>query len=285
MNTEQSHRLHDGRMLAYAEYGKHQGAPVLFCHGTPGSRLGITPEMATTAATLGMRLIVPDRPGYGLSDPWPDRSLVDWPHDVAALMDALGISEFGVVGFSVGGIHALACARSLPNRVTGVALAGAFAQNLLEPEVAATLSPAVAQALSQARDDPDGLLQALAPLAQAPEQLFAMMVDTVSLPDQQVLKQQDVSEAIRSDCREGLHQGVAAILQDYRFAVGGWGIALEGIVVPVDIWQGLADINAPPAMSEYLAKQLPHCRVHHLPGEGHLCLFTHWADVLTRLRG
>ena len=31
--------LPDGRGLAYAEFGKPDGHPVLYCHGAPGSRL------------------------------------------------------------------------------------------------------------------------------------------------------------------------------------------------------------------------------------------------------
>src|SRR2546425_12653883 len=64
------------------------GAPVLFFHGAPGSRLQCPdPDLP------GVRLVTMDRPGYGGSDPKPARRLVDWHDDVAAVLDHLARSE------------------------------------------------------------------------------------------------------------------------------------------------------------------------------------------------
>lgn len=164
MSREGVFSLPDGRRMAYAEYGAGQGRPVLFCHGTPGSRLGITPGMADSAEGRGVRLIVPDRPGYGRSDPQPGRTLAGWAEDAGRLMDGLGIQQFGVVAYSSGGLYALACAWALAGRVTGVALASPLAPNLMAPEVAAAMTPVVRESLRQARDDSDGLCRGLAPL-------------------------------------------------------------------------------------------------------------------------
>src|SRR5438477_9457290 len=89
-------KLRDGRQLAYREYGRHDGRPLLFFHGTPGSRF---PQWSDEGA---FRIIVPDRPGMGLSDFQADRRLVDWPDDVAQLTDHLGIDDFSVAGVSGG---------------------------------------------------------------------------------------------------------------------------------------------------------------------------------------
>ncbi len=93
--------LRDGRTLGYAEYGDPRGTPVFLCHGTPGSRLDRHPD-ETIATSLGVRLIVPDRPGYGLSSFQTGRSLLDWPADLDQLADSLGIGRFAVVGVSGG---------------------------------------------------------------------------------------------------------------------------------------------------------------------------------------
>src|SRR5436189_3246279 len=104
-----------GRQVAYEVWGDPAGAPVFLLHGTPGSRLGIrAPDDAL--ARSGARLITYDRPGYGLSDPYPERTVADCTTDVAAIADALGYREFAVVGFSGGGPHALACGALLPDR-------------------------------------------------------------------------------------------------------------------------------------------------------------------------
>jgi pimeloyl-ACP methyl ester carboxylesterase len=110
----------DGRRLAYTEWGLPDGKPVLYFHGTPGSRLWCPDEEATSAARV--RLIIPDRPGIGRSDPLEGRALADWPEDVEALTDELQISSFGVIGVSSGGPYAAACAALIPGRLSGVAI-------------------------------------------------------------------------------------------------------------------------------------------------------------------
>src|SRR5262245_40253090 len=85
--------LDDGRELAFAELGAPDGTPVFGFHGTPGSHRQIAVCDAAARAE-GVRLIAPDRPGYGQSTFHRDRRLVDWPRDVAALADHLGLARF-----------------------------------------------------------------------------------------------------------------------------------------------------------------------------------------------
>ena len=115
-------RLPDGRRMAYSEYGDPAAPVVLECVGTPQSRLPFA-QQVTLAQELGYRMVMPDRPGFGGSDPQPGRTLEDWPADAAALMDALGIDRFAVTGGSGGGPYAVACGVLLGDRVTAVALA------------------------------------------------------------------------------------------------------------------------------------------------------------------
>src|ERR671933_2362887 len=102
--------LRDGRNLAYAEWGDPGGLPVLGCHGSPSSRLERHVEDPADYRRWGIRLVVPDRPGFGRSDSQPGRRVVDWPADVAVLLDALGVDRFAVLSLSGGAAYALACA-------------------------------------------------------------------------------------------------------------------------------------------------------------------------------
>jgi pimeloyl-ACP methyl ester carboxylesterase len=79
-------QLSDGRALGYAQYGDLSGWPVLLFQGTPTSRLPHNP-LATSAR---VRLVVPERPGFGCSDFLPRRRLLDWGSDVRELVDHLG---------------------------------------------------------------------------------------------------------------------------------------------------------------------------------------------------
>jgi pimeloyl-ACP methyl ester carboxylesterase len=75
-----------GRDLGWLELGQPDGTPVFAFHGTPRSRLQLTLDK-TSIRDAGVRLVCPDRPGYGLSTFQPGRRLIDRPRDVAHLAD------------------------------------------------------------------------------------------------------------------------------------------------------------------------------------------------------
>ena len=124
-SEDQSHegtvQLADGRPLGHREYGEPAGAPVVYLHGMPGSRLEPVPLEAELRRS-GVRLVALERPGYGLSTPRGKSGLLDWPADVAAAADQLGIGRFAVLGVSTGGKYAAACAYALPERVGRAAI-------------------------------------------------------------------------------------------------------------------------------------------------------------------
>ncbi|MFH5800912.1 alpha/beta fold hydrolase [Haladaptatus sp. CMAA 1911] len=75
----------------------------------------------------GLRILAPDRPGVGESDPILGRGLLDWPTDVVQLADELDVDEFAVIGVSGGGPYALACAYTIPERLTAVTIVSGVA--------------------------------------------------------------------------------------------------------------------------------------------------------------
>src|SRR3954466_5313493 len=121
---EGSVRLGDGRTLAYAEWGDPDGWAVLGCHGSPSSRLERHVEDEGAYRRWGVRFIVPDRPGFGRSDPHPGRRVMDWPDDVRQLLDHLGVATFAVLSLSGGAAYALACAHVFGERVRAVGVLG-----------------------------------------------------------------------------------------------------------------------------------------------------------------
>lgn len=109
--------LTSGRRLAYTDIGEPDWFCVLFFHGAPMSRLHLA-YLEQQLLAERIRVVSPDRPAYGGSSPQSGRSMADWPADVAALADALGIDHFIVAGHSSGGPYAVACAALLPERVS-----------------------------------------------------------------------------------------------------------------------------------------------------------------------
>ncbi|MBI5626845.1 MAG: alpha/beta hydrolase [Nitrosomonadales bacterium] len=271
--------LPDGRKLGYAEYGAPNGGPVLFFHGSPGSR-HIHADKADIAARRGVRLIAVDRPSYGLSDPQPGRTMLDWPDDIAALADALALQRYAIIGFSGGSPYALACAKKLPGRVTKIALVGAFAPPGA-PGVMEGMSPAVSGLWALAQANPDELRNTFATIASSPAALVEAM--SASLPEWDKIEVNKRTAEFEAEYAQALRNGVEGVASDFVLISGNWGFPLDGINTEIHLWCGTVDQNTPPAMTNYLSSILPNSRTFMLPDEGHLSLYVHWEEILERL--
>jgi pimeloyl-ACP methyl ester carboxylesterase len=103
------------------------GPPVLFVHGASNSGISWAPLVARLP---GVRCLVVDRPGCGLSPALPSAfSGVDdlarfADGFVASVLDGLGVEVAAVVGTSLGGYLSLRAAAASPERVDGVVLFG-----------------------------------------------------------------------------------------------------------------------------------------------------------------
>lgn len=276
--------LPDGRALDVAATGPAEGTPLVFHHGTPGSKLP-THHLRRAVTERGLRLVTYSRAGYGDSSRRPGRRVVDVVDDVAAMLDALGAERCLVAGESGGGPHTLATAARLPDRVAGALciasvapydsagldfMAGMGAQNVEEFGLALqgeqALRPYLERDAADLRGtDGPGIVAALQTLL--PE------VDRAVLTDQYG---QDLADSIG----EGLRNGVDGWLDDDLAFTTPWGFELDEITVPVFLWQGRSDLMVPFAHGQWLAERVPGVRAHLLDGQGHLSIAAGAIDQL-----
>ncbi len=283
MVSEKHLELSDGRHLAYCEYGAAKGAPALFFHGWPGSRLDFAANDAA-AAGVGARVIAVDRPGIGGSDPQPNRTVLDWPVDVAALADSLGIERFAVLGFSFGGPYARACAYALPDRVSRAGLISCLGP-VDDPAAKRGMPPPTRYGLAAARLSP--LLARPMVWVTARQARSGKMIGQLSksMPpsDAEVLRRQDVADALGESLVESFRQGIGPATWDRVTVARGEGFQLEDIQPEVLIWHGEQDHNDPVAMAHVQEQRLPHVRAHYYPDEGHLIFFSRIEQILREL--
>ncbi len=280
--------LSDGRTLGYAEAGDPAGTPMIWFHGTPASRLVFT-VADPLPLELGVRIIVPERPGYGLSSPAPRHTLLQIAEDTAALADHLGFERFAVAGGSGGGPPVAACAFLMPERLMGasmlcsaaplddpelrrgLSLANRF-KFLLPRRVAWILKLDLALAAAAFRRRPQWFVQRIAQSGGRDHKMFA-----------DPLWQQRTATMLL----EAFRQGSAGTMLDLSLYSRPWGFDLEQIRMPVHIWHGEKDRMAPVAMGRLLAQRIPHSRSRFLPEAGHLVTQEPgvWRDVLTVAAG
>jgi pimeloyl-ACP methyl ester carboxylesterase len=268
-------QLPNGRQLGYVCYGADRGRPLFYFHGLPGSRYECQ-LIAPAARALGVTVVAPDRPGYGLTPLHPERSLTGWTQDVAYLADHLNIGSFGVIGVSGGAPCALACAHEMPSRVSVVGLVAGLGPIELAP-LRRAMRPGARLGFLVAGRTPWLLKAAIGPpvalmSSWRPDLLVRLLAALNARPDRAVLLDPALFPAFTFGIRECFRQGLTGSIEDLRLFRRPWGFRLEDIRQPAWLWHGTADRIVPLAHSEYVQSCLPRANVEIVPEEGHFSL-------------
>jgi pimeloyl-ACP methyl ester carboxylesterase len=275
-------RLRDGRSLSYAQYGIPDGFPIVNAHGGLACRVEVADADAVAAAG-GVRLISPDRPGVGLSDPQPGRTVLDWARDVAELLDQIDIDRFAVMGWSMGGQYAAAVAHALRHRVSRVAIiAGALP--LDEADVFDEL-PAMDRFLTRLSQRAPWPAQQWFRMMRfaarvAPTRYGRLAARTLGPADGAVIRDQGF-DAFATMSRESMRQ-LAGIVEEYRAWARPWGFAPEDLEVPVDVWAGTHDQLVNSSWPHRLAARIPNATLNIRDG-GHFLAHRYYREIFEAL--
>jgi pimeloyl-ACP methyl ester carboxylesterase len=278
--TDREVALGDGRVMLVREYGDPQGRPMIALHGTPASR--IMYAAATSAGSLGLRLIAPDRWGYGGTTAHPEPTLPAFAADIARLADALGVGRFSVLGVSGGGPYACALASLLPERVTTLALVAPvgpiggvdglrltpfhhFCFRML-PHMPGAVGLVFRAYRRGVQVMPDASVR-IAALRSPPADL-------------RILDNTQACGRFIAMSVEGMRLGVRGPITDMRIFNKPWGLPLDAISAPSRLWIGTADTNVPIDAALKLATAIPGCELVKLANEGHLWVAMNYDTVL-----
>lgn len=258
--------LPEDRQLTYTEYGPSSGTPVVFFHGTPGSRrLGKVFE--TTVHTNDVRLLAIDRPGYGRSTPWPDRSIRDTGQFVSAVLDDADVTTADVIAFSGGSPYALAVAATHSDRVDRLDIvAGAT------PPAVTDEQPTVQQLLrGMATTTPRllrGAFRVQAWLARRRDPSVVVSQYTAGNATETIPER--VAELVRKDFVEAFVRHRSGVVTECRHVASDWNVDFEAIDGDVRLWHGQNDTNVPIAAVRRFESTLPTAQLQVLDDADHL---------------
>lgn len=257
--------LSDGRVLAYADIGESDRPCVLLFHGAPSSRLRVA-YLENEFVASGVRVVSPDRPGYGRSSRQSGRSMADWPNDVTALTEALGIERFVVAGHSSGGPYAAL----LSDRVSGLVTLGGVTdmgwpgawEGYIESERALMRMPdeesVVAWCIEQFGEDGSRFMAA-----------SGMDLPAADLP---LYEDEHIASMLATARAEAFRQGVGGYAQDVFIQGRPWPFDPEQIRAPAVILQGVGDTLLPVTHAQHTADVVPGARLRLLPQHGHFSI-------------
>jgi pimeloyl-ACP methyl ester carboxylesterase len=279
--ADQVLRLPDGRALGFRVWGDRDGTPLLFLHGTPGSRLKFAIGH-DAGRELGLALIAPDRWGYGLTDAPSAPSLPTFAADMAALLDHLGHRRFAVGGISGGAPFAAAVAACLPERVSALALIspmgpladagrGELSRFHRFCFTALPMLPALTAGIF-------GLFRLS--LEHSPRLAGRLATLRGGRPDRDLIVRPEICQHLLGSFREGLRPGMHGPITDLALFSQPWGFDLSRIAAPARLWVGTRDKAVPLALARGLAQRIAGCAYEELQGEGHLWVAANYRRVL-----
>jgi len=111
----------DGRRVAFVDYGPKKGRPLLVFHALASGRT-LSPRLAGMLQAAGFRPIIPQRPGFGLTDPQIGDYLSTAADDTVAVLDAVGADSADVFARDIATAALMALAERHPDRLGRVVL-------------------------------------------------------------------------------------------------------------------------------------------------------------------
>jgi len=276
--SSQFMRLKDGRQLEWNEFGAPHGTPVIVFHDLTN----VHPDY-NLSTEIGLRLIVPERPGACGSDPLPGRTFMDWPEDINQLADHLRLTSFSLIGLSEGTPYALACINRIPNRINHLTLVSCMAPVRSEQDLEGML-PLNHTVMRMAHQSPELLAGFMDVLLKELTQNVASYFDTVAeyqpAGDIAVLNDPETQERFLHAYQAAANENPRQLCEEIILCSSDWPVDPGLYHGPVSIWHGLEDPLIPISMGKRIAAMLPNPRLHFIEGEGNYVFYSHWNEIL-----
>lgn len=273
----------NGRQIQYGILGARDLAKVIFySHGFPACRFEASIAHGV-ARDLGLTIIAIDRPGFGGSAWYKERTFDDWADDVRLVADQLGVSTFAILGVSGGTPTAIAAAGLLAGRVSRLAIVSG---------VGPVSAPGALDGMNWANK---GLLaigrrfKAVGELAiggvalvwrSVPGAAQIWFASLLPKPDIEIVSRPEVGVVLARNIREALKQGVRGVMTEFSLLISDWRPLLERVSVPTSIWHGDEDTYVPMSMAKILHKGIPGSSFHQVKGGGHFMIVDRLRSIL-----
>lgn len=279
-------RLPSGRTLSYAEYGDPKGKVILFCHAITGCRLMVPADKAQLAG-MKIRLIAPDRGGYGFSSPVSKDCMQQWLEDMRHFLPLMNVSSCCVIGHSAGGAHAMALASAFPDLVDRLCLISSVAP-LRSVSDTRHMLPINRMVIHLARSNPEAarsfLKLSLQVARKKSDSYFSLITNSLPDLDKEVLGNAELQQHLLDAFTETTRQGIDHLIDEMMYISTAWRINARQINCPVHIWHGRDDMHAPFTLMEKFSQRLRQDVARNwMDGAGHYMLFNHWPEIVSGL--
>jgi pimeloyl-ACP methyl ester carboxylesterase len=244
--------------FAYRRFGGGEGLPLLFCQHFTGTMDNWDPVITNTLAQES-EVILFDNRGVGSSNGQTPDSIQAMATDALAFVDALGLKQIDLFGFSIGGMVAQQMVLDKPELVKHLILAGT--------------GPEGGEGIDIGGVPPSSVVLADASLSHFDRQqrLFFAPTETSQAAGRAFFERKHW----RKDDRDP--EATPAVAKAQTIAIKSWGEQKKGerygrlkeIKQPTLVFNGINDVMIPTTNSYILALHIPDARLVLYPDSGH----------------
>ena len=244
--------------FGYRRFGGGEGLPMLLCQHFTGTMDNWDPVITNTLAQE-REVILFDNRGIGSSTGKTPDSIQAMATDALAFVDALGLKQIDLLGFSIGGMVAQQMVLDRPKLVRHLILAGT--------------GPEGGEGIDIVGLPPSSEVLANAALSHFDRQqrLFFTPTETSQAAGRAFFDRKQW----RKDDRDP--EATAAVAKAQTIAIKSWGVQKKGerycrlkeIKQPTLVFNGIDDVMIPTINSYILARHIPDARLVLYPDSGH----------------
>ncbi len=275
-------RLKNGHEIAYRDYGPADGDVIIFCHNGYGSRVSIPHNYREICERQNKRIIIPDRPGYGLT-PYADPS--EWNSMLNEFIDLLNIQRYQLLGSVLGSAVALNFAVQADQRMTKLSLCSPVFIN--EPGDADYFTGIFAPVTR--------LIKASKHIALEIYQLWLksvslnlaqhygkMLTNSIGTAEVEQFQKQGTVNLMIDGFIQGSSKGLDGIANDMVHCMSPRNIDLRKIKVPVTLWWGSEDARISLAGVKCIAEKLNDATVEVREGYSEHIYYALFEEIISR---
>ncbi len=275
--------LKNGTKIAYREYGPADGHPIIVCHNGYGCRVTIPMGYEDICQRQNKRIIIPDRPGYGLT-PYIKSHPNSWNAMLSEFIDELELTQYDLLGTVLGSVIALNFAVEADTRLKRVRLSSpVFVNHKKDTEYLIGIfapSTRLIQASKRfAREIYELWLKSVT--MNLSSHYRNMLENSLGNAEREIFHSNNTIELMIDGFRQASSSGLDGISHEMVYCLSPRNVDLSKISVPVDLWWGDDDNRINLEGVKNLASQLPNAELHLREGYSEHIYYALFEDIIS----
>tara|TARA_R110001592_G_scaffold177076_2_gene417222 strand:+ start:18516 stop:20453 length:1938 start_codon:yes stop_codon:yes gene_type:complete len=285
--------LTDDRNLSYLDISYHTPSDItdviIVLHNMMGSAFELPSSVNSLLQENKLRIIVPERPGYGDSSKHKNRSHESFCQDILQLLNHLEIDKVKVIAHSIGGAYALAMAEYIPEKIERIAMVNALTR--LEDMLNSKPVPVLISAVHQSLRFAPFLIEPILKMAVGKdlEHFYSQQLNYMRptkegrAADINLLSQPEFRHYSLKNLKQSAKQGIQIWSEELKLSFSDWPFDIGNKEVEYQFWHGDEDDVISVHAAIRLAKELNTQSFFRLKYETHYLFTRHINEVIQEL--